>query len=155
MPRQRDPSAFICHPFARPLEMKRALAEKVANSRRAELLVQLRRRQGLGYRTLASAAEETAHSAAPGRREGPPGSRAGSVNEGPRRTAGERRAQQQQQRRPAAQQQCRASAGASAAAPSNTAVCIAGSLRTFLQPVVQESFACVRAEALNRQQPSQ
>jgi len=52
----RDPHAFICHPFARPMHMKRALAEFVVHdeARRARLLMLLRQ-QHVPYRSLEEA----------------------------------------------------------------------------------------------------
>lgn len=58
----RDPRAFICHPFARPIHMKRALAEAVAHdeARRAQLTHLLRTQQRVPYRSIEEASNATA-----------------------------------------------------------------------------------------------
>ena len=52
----RDPAAFVCHPFARPTEMKQKLAREVATSRRGRLEQILTAKQQMGYLSLDDAA---------------------------------------------------------------------------------------------------
>ena len=47
----RDLSAFICHPFARPMHMKQRLAEVVSRRGRARLLALLAEQQ-MTYRRM-------------------------------------------------------------------------------------------------------
>lgn len=62
----RDRSAFICHPFAEPMERKRALGEHVARGRRARLQELLKANQQPSLRTLADVLRGPAVGAASG-----------------------------------------------------------------------------------------
>ena len=113
-----DPTAFICHPFARPVESKAALAEAVAASHRQVLEQRLRTSQQLAFRTLAEALGEPAMD----------------------------HTEQASVRHKLHRRHSSSSSSSSSSTSSDdgsvdyAAVCIAGALRTFLQPVVQQSF---------------
>lgn len=53
-----DRSAFVCHPFAEPLERKQALGEHVARDRRPRLEQLLRSQQQLGFRSFADVQQQ-------------------------------------------------------------------------------------------------
>ena len=139
-----DPNAFICHPFARPLEQKQALATQVATAKRHALERRLRLHQQLGYTSLTAAAAGTPAAA------GASATLAGQARW--QRTASSAVAVHEPASRPEhpARALRRAEKPADAAASGRrggsnsdhlTAVCIAGALRTFLQPPVQQAFA--------------
>ena len=122
---ERDPSAFICHAYARPPHMKQALARKVAMSRRLKLDHLLEVHQHIRFRTLNEVVGA------------PEGSTPPQPSMGPR---GRILALQNERRRREHSVSSSSSSAVSNSSHTGTAVCVAGSLRTFLQPIVQHAF---------------
>ena len=118
-----DPSAFICHPFALPTEQKAELARAAAAARRPAIERRLMRSQQLlRYRSVDEAIATSS---------GGGGGGASASSSSTASTADTRSATTVDDAPPAAE----------APIEEYTAVCLAGALRTFLQPPVQAAFA--------------
>ena len=148
-----DPSAFICHPFARPIEMKQALTSMVSKRSRSRL-EELLHTQQLGFRSMQDVQSESlagtcdktwawcrAMETASGLKRRMLNRSSGNGGKGSGKGAaftarfaeyrgGRARKQQQQLPQPVA----------SSSNAELVAVCLAGAFRTFLQPIVQASF---------------
>ena len=140
---ESDPLAFICHPFARPPEMKRALAERVASTRRHLLDELLHTNQGLAFRSIAELAVQPASYLQRSQRSKQP-----IKSSHWRNTSTARPRLRNHQYSKLVQGSLGGGvsgfvhgSASESKADDNIAVCIAGALRTFLQPVVQDSFA--------------